>query len=59
MMFEEVYDASNLPAASDLPNGAITKENWKEYEDPDLQYCKVLPFEWKTIDQIREEAQSK
>ncbi|WP_146048302.1 substrate-binding domain-containing protein, partial [Lactonifactor longoviformis] len=59
MMFEEGYDASNLPAASDLPNGAITKENWKEYEDPDLQYCKVLPFEWKTIDQIREEAQSK
>ena len=56
MIFEEGYDANNLPAASDLPNASISKENWKDYHDPDLMYCKILPFEFKTIDQIRADA---
>lgn len=56
MIFEEGYDASNLPAAEDLPTGVITQDNWKDYYDPDLQYCKVLDFKWETIDEIRAEA---
>ncbi len=57
MIFEEGYDANNMPAASDLPNAAITKDNWEaEFYDENLTYCKLLPFEFKTIDSIREAA---
>ncbi len=57
MIFEEGYDANNMPAASDLPNAAITKDNWEsEFYDENLTYCKILPFEFKTIDSIREAA---
>jgi ribose transport system substrate-binding protein len=55
MIFEEGYDANNLPAATDLPYGAITGENWEDYYDPDLEYCKILDFNFRTIDEIREE----
>lgn len=56
MIFEEGYDANNMPVASDLPNAAITKENWEEFYDENLTYCKILPFEFKTIDEIRKDA---
>jgi len=54
-IFEEDFDATNLPAATDLPTGCITKENWKDYYDENMEYCKPIEFEFKSIDQLRTE----
>lgn len=55
MIFEEGFDANNLPAATDLPTACITKANYEEYTDPDLDYCIELPLEVKTIPEIKAE----
>lgn len=58
-IFEEGFDGNNLPAATDLPTGCITKDNWKEYYQEDLEYCKPISFEFKSVDQLREERKDK
>jgi len=54
-IFEEDFDAANLPAATDLPTGCITKENWKDFYDENMEYCKPIDFEFKSIDQLKSE----
>ena len=55
MIFEEGFDASDLPTVTALPNACITKDNYEEYTDPDLDYCIELPIEVKSIPEIKAE----
>ena len=57
-IFEDGYDANNLPAMSYLPVYAITKANVSTFYDPKMTFAKILPFSFKTIDQINSEASS-
>lgn len=56
-IFVEGYDANNMPATTDLPILAITKENLDQFYDPNLEFAKPQPFKWKTIDEINAEKQ--
>jgi len=49
-IFVEGYDANNMPATTDLPILAITKENLDQFYDPNLEFAKPQPFKWKTIE---------
>lgn len=50
-IFEENYDASNLPANSYTPTICINKENVDQMYDPNSNFAKVTPWEIQTIDQ--------
>ena len=50
-IFEEKYDASNMPVNSFTPVGIITKENVANYYNPDGVYGKPQPWKMVTIDE--------
>jgi ribose transport system substrate-binding protein len=51
MIFEEGYDASNLPAAVFTPTVAITRENLDEYWDGKAEVAFGAPVTFQTIDE--------
>ncbi len=53
MIFEEGYDANNMLAATDLPYGAVTIDNYEEYYNSGHTYSKVKELTWVTIDEYR------
>ena len=56
MIFEEGYDASNMPAATSLDAFAITKDNVDQFYDSPTGYVKAYDIVWKTIDDLAAEA---
>lgn len=52
MIFEEGYDASNMPAATSLDSFAITKDNVDDFYDSPTGYVKAYDIVWKTIDDL-------
>lgn len=52
-IFEEGYDASNMLAATDLPYGAVSVENYQDYYNPGQTYSVVKDISWVTIDEFR------
>lgn len=52
MIFEEGYDASNMPAATSLDAFAITKDNVDKFYDSPTGYVKAYDIVWKTIDDL-------
>lgn len=52
-IFEEGYDANNMLAATDLPYGAVSIENYQDYYNPGSTYSVVKDIEWVTIDEYR------
>ena len=52
MIFEEGYDASNMPAATSLDSFAITKDNVDDFYDSPTGYFKAYDIVWKTIDDL-------
>ncbi len=50
-IFQENFDANNLPANSYTPTVAITKENVDQYYDPNSDFAKSTPWQLQTIDQ--------
>lgn len=51
MIFEEGYDASNMPGAIFTPTNAITIENLDEYWDGKAEVAKGAPVKFQTIDE--------
>ncbi|MGE5496405.1 MAG: substrate-binding domain-containing protein [Burkholderiales bacterium] len=51
MIFEEGYDASNMPGAIFTPTNAITIENVDEYWDGKAEVAKGAPVKFQTIDE--------
>ncbi|MCL2492941.1 MAG: sugar ABC transporter substrate-binding protein [Clostridiales bacterium] len=58
MMFEENYDANNMPAITPLYQQLLTKANYQQVYDPSTTYGKLIPVEFKTIPQLNQEAQA-
>lgn len=54
MIFEEGYDANNMPVASDLPAIAITVENLDDYYDEGTNFAKAIEYDMLTIDEYNE-----
>lgn len=52
MIFEEGFDASNMPAATSLDAFAITKDNVDEFYDSPTGYVKAYDIVWKTIEDL-------
>lgn len=52
MMFEEGYDANNMPIITQLPVICITKDNWKDVYAQGSDYAKELDVPFKTIPEI-------
>ena len=53
MIFEEGFDANNMLAATDLPYGAVSIENYEEYYNPGHTYAVEKEMKWVTIDEFR------
>lgn len=51
MIFEEGYDASNMPGAIFTPTNAITIENLDQYWDGKAEVAFGAPVDFKTIDE--------
>jgi ribose transport system substrate-binding protein len=58
MIYEQGYDANNLPAITPLYHEIFTQENYMDVYEPDTEYGKIFPVEFKTIDQLNEEARA-
>ncbi|RST61729.1 sugar ABC transporter substrate-binding protein [Siminovitchia terrae] len=56
-IFEEDFDANNLPLETHLEAAAIVKENVDEYYDPDKSnpFFKYKPLEFKTVKEVLDE----
>jgi len=52
MIFEEGYDANNLPIETTYPAHSINATNVEEFYDPDSDFAKPMSLEFRTIDQI-------
>jgi ribose transport system substrate-binding protein len=52
MIFEEGYDANNLPMITGLPVICVTKDNYQEVYDPNSEYAKALDIPIRTITEI-------
>jgi ribose transport system substrate-binding protein len=53
MIFEEGYDANNMPIVTPLPmDGAVTIDNYAQYYDPDSDYAKEIDVPFYTIDEL-------
>ena len=52
MIFEEGFDASNMPAGTSLDAIAITKDNVDQYYDSPTGYVKAYDIVWKSIDDL-------
>lgn len=53
MMFEQGYDANNMPIVTPLPmDGAVTLDNYTNYYDPNSDYAKIIDVPFKTIDEL-------
>ena len=50
-IFEENFDATNLPVNSYTPTACITKENLAQFYDPKVAFAKALPWKVQTIDE--------
>jgi hypothetical protein len=50
-IFEEKFDANNMPVNSFTPVGIITKENVGNYYNPNGVYGKPQPWKMVTIDE--------
>jgi ribose transport system substrate-binding protein len=55
MVFEEGYDANNLPVEISYQPVCINKENVDQYQDPNSDFTVMQPLEFKTIDEIQSE----
>ena len=55
MIFEQNYDANNLPTITPLPYEFFTQANYMDVYEPDTEWGKVFDVEFKTIDQINAE----
>ena len=51
MIFEEGYDASNMPGAIFTPTNAITLENLDQYWDGEAEVAFGAPVKFQTIDE--------
>jgi ribose transport system substrate-binding protein len=51
-IFEEGYDADNMPIDSNLPAICINKDNVDKYYDPSQPFVKPVEHEFKTIDEL-------
>ncbi|MDR1619763.1 MAG: hypothetical protein LBS18_03770, partial [Clostridiales bacterium] len=51
MIFEEGYDASNMPGAIFTPTNAITRENLDQYWDGVAEVAFGSPIAFQTIDE--------
>jgi hypothetical protein len=51
MIFEEGYDASNMPGAIFTPTNAITIENLANYWDGEAEVAFGAPVEFRNIDE--------
>jgi ribose transport system substrate-binding protein len=52
MIFEEGYDANNLPMITGLPVICVTKDNYQEVYDPNSEYAKAFDIPIRTINEI-------
>jgi ribose transport system substrate-binding protein len=59
MIYEEGYDANNMPAITPLYHEIFTQENYQDVYEPDTEYGKIFPVEFKTVDELNEETLSK
>lgn len=48
-IYEEGYDANDMPANSYVPTQCLNAENVDQYYDPNYQFSKITPWEFRTI----------
>ena len=58
MIFEEGYDANNMPAITPLPYQLITADNYTDFYVPGTEWGKVLDVNFQTIDELNAAARS-
>jgi ribose transport system substrate-binding protein len=59
MMYEEGYDANNLPTKTPLYYELFTIDNWQNVWEDGTEYGKIFDTTFKTIDELNAEAQMK
>jgi ribose transport system substrate-binding protein len=59
MIYEEGYDANNLPTVTDFYYELYTIDNWQNVYEEGTDYGKVFDTTFKTIPEINEEAAAK
>ena len=50
-VFEEGYDANNMPIMTALPVICVTADNWEDVYEDGSAYAKELPIEFITVDE--------
>ena len=55
MIFEEGYDANNMPRITPMPLRLYTADNYNEVYEEGTTYSKVIDIDYKTIDEINAE----
>jgi ribose transport system substrate-binding protein len=51
-IFEESYDANNMPMITALPVSLFTGDTYMSIFDPNTEYGKILDVEFRTVDEV-------
>jgi ribose transport system substrate-binding protein len=57
-IYEEGYDANNMPAITPLYYQLFTQENYEDVYEQGTEYGKIFDVEFKTIDELNEAAKA-
>ena len=52
MVYEEGFDASNMPNQTLVDTMPLTQENWEQYYDPSIELVRETTIEFKTTEEL-------